>query len=100
MNDDMGTERTLVLVGCGKMGTAMLRGWLTAGAASRFFVVEPAGVPAELATAAQIEWHVAATALPSGLVPDVVVLAVKPQIIDTVLPSYRRWARPGTLFVS
>ena len=27
--------RRLVLVGCGKMGTAMLRGWLAAGVASR-----------------------------------------------------------------
>ena len=36
-------RRTLALVGCGKMGSALLRGWIAGGAASRFFVVEPAG---------------------------------------------------------
>ncbi len=30
--------------------------------------------------------------------PDAVVFAVKPQIIDAVLPAYRRWVRPQTLF--
>jgi len=100
MNDDMGTERTLVLVGCGKMGTAMLRGWIAAGAASQFFVVDPAGAPSDLTAAGGIEWHAAAETLPRGLVPDAVVLAVKPQIVDTVLPGYRRWVRPETLFVS
>jgi hypothetical protein len=28
------------------MGTAMLRGWIAAGVASRCVVVEPAGIPA------------------------------------------------------
>src|SRR5260370_18661698 len=82
------------------MGTAMLRGWLGAGAASRFFVVEPAGPPPELASFAEIEWHVAAETLPHELVPDAVVLAVKPQIIDAILPDYRLWVCPETLFVS
>jgi pyrroline-5-carboxylate reductase len=95
-----GTDGTLVLVGCGKMGSAMLRGWLGAGAASRFFVVEPAGKPPELASLAEIEWYLNAEALPRELVPDAVVLAVKPQVVDAVLPDYRLWVRPETLFVS
>ena len=49
--------RTLVLVGCGKMGSALLRGWIASGAASRFRVVEPAGVPPGFATAAGVSWH-------------------------------------------
>ena len=35
--------------------------------------------------------------LPAALAPDAVVLAVKPQVMDDVLPAYRRWARPQTL---
>ena len=100
MGDGEGPRRSLVLVGCGKMGTAMLRGWLAGNAASGFFVVEPEGVPPGLASAAHIEWHTAADTLPSELVPDAVVFAVKPQIIDSALPRYRRWAHPETLFVS
>jgi pyrroline-5-carboxylate reductase len=47
-----------------------------------------------------VEWHTSADTLPDDLAPDAVVFAVKPQIIDAVLPSYRRWVRPETLFVS
>ena len=91
---------TIVLVGCGQMGSAMLRGWLVQGAARRFVVVEPAGLPAVFAGAANVAWHPAADALPADMPPDVVVFAVKPQIIDDALPPYRRWARPQTLFIS
>ncbi len=94
------SARTLVLVGCGKMGAALLGGWLAGGAARQFLVVEPAGPPPGLAAADNISWHAAAEALPAAAAPDAVVFAVKPQVIDDVLPGYRRWARPETLFVS
>src|SRR5260370_31494388 len=97
---DGGRPRTLVLVGCGKMGTAMLRGWAAAGVAERFLVVEPAGMPPGLGSQAEIACYPAAEALPTDLAPDAVVFAVKPQVVDAVLPGYRRWARPGTLFLS
>ena len=93
-------RRSLVLVGCGKMGTAMLRGWLGGGSISRFHVVEPEGRPPGFPLAPEVGWHTAADTLPDDLAPDAVVFAVKPQIIDAVLPAYRRWARPETLFVS
>lgn len=95
-----GPLRTLVLVGCGKMGTAMLRGWLASQVASRFSVVEPAGMPRGLSSLSEVLWYPTAEGLPSGPAPDAVVFAVKPQVIDAVLPHYRRWARPGTLFLS
>jgi len=92
--------RTLVLVGCGQMGSALLRGWIAGRAASRFCVVEPAGPPPDLAGAGDVSWHRAAAELPTAPAPDAVVLAVKPQALDDLLPDYRRWAAPGTLFVS
>src|SRR5260370_33647973 len=82
------------------MGSAMLRGWLARGAAERFLVVVPAGTPAGLAEAAGVEWHRTASDLPAGLALDAVVFAVKPQLIDAVVPAYRRWVRPQTLFLS
>ena len=91
---------TLILVGCGQMGSAMLRGWLARGAAQRFLVIEPAGAPALLAAAATVGWHRASDDLPAGLNPDAVVFAVKPQLIDAIVPAYRHWVRPQTLFVS
>ncbi|HEV2334279.1 MAG TPA: pyrroline-5-carboxylate reductase [Stellaceae bacterium] len=91
---------TLILVGCGQMGSAMLRGWIARGAARRFFVVEPAGAPSALADATGVTFFSAADDLPADLEPDAVVFAVKPQVIDAVVPAYRRWVRPQTLFLS
>ncbi len=99
-NGSESARRTLVLVGCGKMGSALLRGWIASAAASRFCVVEPAGPPPELAGAAGVSWHRTPATLPNGPAPDAVVFAVKPQAIDEVLPDYRRWVAPPTLFVS
>jgi pyrroline-5-carboxylate reductase len=91
---------TIVLVGCGQMGRAMLRGWLASGAAERFAVVEPEGPPMALAASDRVDWHRDASELPAALAPDAVVFAIKPQIMDAVLPPYRRWAGPETLFLS
>ena len=95
-----GDEGPLVLVGCGKMGSALLRGWIAAGAAKRFWVVEPEGAPPELVGADEVDWHRTAEELPPQPMPAAVVFAVKPQVVDSVVPAYRRWARPETLFVS
>ncbi|MGH7048618.1 MAG: pyrroline-5-carboxylate reductase [Stellaceae bacterium] len=92
--------RTLVLVGCGKMGSALLRGWIADRIAGRFLVVEPAGAVADFAAEGAVSWYRSAEELPAEPAPDAVVFAVKPQIIDAVLPGYRRWAAAPTLFVS
>jgi pyrroline-5-carboxylate reductase len=91
---------TVVLVGCGQMGSAMLRGWLKSGAAARFVVVEPAGAPEVLAPSPRVDAHRAASELSDGLAPDAVVFAVKPQVIADIVPAYRRFARPQTVFMS
>ena len=91
----------LLLVGGGKMGGAMLRGWLKAGLAPRdAAVVDPVAAP--LAAEAKQGVVICDTpdALPKDFKPRVVVLAVKPQMMAGALPSYRRFATPGTLILS
>jgi pyrroline-5-carboxylate reductase len=100
MGGDGERNRTLVLVGCGKMGSALLRGWRAGKVADRFHVVEPAGRPSGFSDAADIAWHAEPESLPEGLMPDAVVFAVKPQAVDAVVPFYRRWVAPQTLFLS
>jgi pyrroline-5-carboxylate reductase len=39
--DAAGSSRGVLLVGCGKMGGALLEGWLERGVAPGFAVVEP-----------------------------------------------------------
>ena len=91
---------TLLLAGCGKMGGAMLDGWLKAGIASSVAVVEPSGLPESLRGNPAVFLADSPDALPAAFVPDVVVLAVKPQVMDSVLPAYRALVRPGTVFLS
>jgi len=95
------SRRRLLLVGCGKMGGAMLRGWLARGMVpAHVVVVEPmAEAPGDLAGRGIA--HVAMPgAIAAGFAPDVVVLALKPQFMDEAIGSYARYARPETLFLS
>jgi len=92
----------ILLVGCGKMGGAMLAGWRERGvAASDVIVVEPA---AALADAAARDHGVRAVAtpgeVPAGFVPGTVVLAVKPQMMDAAIGAYRHHAEAGALMLS
>lgn len=75
------TTGSLWLVGCGNMGGAMLRRWVASGIDRESITVIDPGTPAVpegvrvLADAADAPQ------------PDVVVLAVKPQQLDTVAPA-------------
>lgn len=92
----------LLLVGGGKMGGAMLAGWLARGiSADQVTIVEPdAGRAADLAATHGVTVAGAADALDEGLAPTVVVIAVKPQVMDDVVPGYRRFAAPSCVFLS
>ncbi len=93
----------LLLVGGGKMGEALLQGWLARGLpAGEAHVVEPdAGRRAALA-AAGVRAAAGPGDLPPGLAPRALVLAIKPQVMDdaAVLGAYRERAGPGTVVVS
>jgi len=86
--------RGLVLLGCGKMGGAMLRGWLDGGLdAASVYVVDPH--PAEWLSAAGVNVN---GALPPD--PAIVLIAVKPQMMAEALPTLRGHGNGTTLFVS
>ena len=91
----------VLLVGAGRMGGAMIDGWLSQGVPPERLL---AVVPSEERRAALADKGVQAVAapeaLPADLVPSVVVLAVKPQKMDAVLPAYARFAGPETVFLS
>ena len=98
---DLKLSRPLLLVGCGKMGSAMLSGWLESGiAAGGVIAVEPMGMPPEFLGVAGVEVVASADELTDDLDPEVVVFAVKPQQMDDVTPAYRRFAGCNTAFLS
>lgn len=97
----MRLDGPLLLVGCGKMGGALLRGWLDRGLPpAEVAIVEPNAKTICESLPAGLRLLPDAAALPADFAPAVVVLAVKPQAMDGVLPAYRRFVRPGTVFLS
>ena len=96
----MSLSGPLLLVGCGKMGGALLRGWLQRGVRpGEIIVVEPnAGPIADLVAQGVVVVDDGAR-LPAGLRPALILLAVKPQMMDAALPGYQRFVG-GPVFLS
>ena len=91
----------LLLVGCGKMGGALLAGWIERGVEpSEIGVIESISAAGEAAAARGARVVGEAALLEPDFAPAVVVLAVKPQQMDPVLAGVRRFAGSGTVFLS
>jgi pyrroline-5-carboxylate reductase len=89
--------RGLLLLGCGKMGTALLEGWLAGGLApGDVSVLEPAPAP-RLEELARRGLRLNADLPPD---PAVAVLAVKPQMMGAALPRLVALGNGATLFLS
>ncbi len=87
-------EQGLVLLGCGKMGSAMLAGWLEHGLpAASVSVIDP--FPSDWLQAQGVNIN---TDLPAK--PAVVLVAVKPQMIGEALPSIQALGGGDSLFIS
>lgn len=97
MSLDAINERGLVLLGCGKMGTAMLEGWLVNG-------VKPASVtiidpyPSDRLVELQAEGLRINVNLPAF--PAICILAVKPQMMGEALPQITALGNGTTVFLS
>jgi pyrroline-5-carboxylate reductase len=84
----------LVLLGCGKMGTALLTGWLAAGVpAASVWVIEPN--PTDWLKASGVHLN---KGVPPA--PAVALLAVKPQMMGAALPALQALGNGTTLFIS
>lgn len=94
------SDFSICLVGAGNMGGAMLSGWLQSGIApDRITVVDPS--PNETISAIMARHGLSATGeAPQDMVADVLVVAVKPQLMDAVLPRVAHLAGPQTVSVS
>ena len=86
--------RGLVLLGCGKMGSAMLRGWLDEGLdPGAVWVVDP--MPSDWLKNTGVHLN---QDLPEA--PSVVLIAVKPQMMSEALPRIAAMGARGTVFIS
>jgi pyrroline-5-carboxylate reductase len=91
----------LLLVGCGKMGGALLRGWFRQGVdPKQVYVVDPAPKDLDDVQSAGVHILTSPDQLPGGLEPAIILLAVKPQFMDEALGHYKKMAGPKTTFLS
>jgi pyrroline-5-carboxylate reductase len=91
----------LLLAGAGNMGSAMLAGWLEQGLApSQIIVQDPAPPPRtnELLARHGITAQSTLASLPEP--PAVIIVAVKPQVMDEVFPPLGKLAGKNTVVVS
>lgn len=87
-------QKGLVLLGCGKMGSAMLAGWLKGGLpAASVWVLDPH--PSDWLKAQGVHIN---QGVPES--PAIALIAVKPQMMGEALPSMQALGNRDTLFIS
>jgi pyrroline-5-carboxylate reductase len=74
----------VLLIGCGKMGGALLSRWIKAPGTS-FAIVGP-----NMETAPDGVTLFSGPGDVAGRLFDLIIVAIKPQLVDTVLPSYQQ----------
>lgn len=93
------TELSVLLVGCGNMGQALLKGCLSLSRPVRVHVVEPADglrdKAVELGASASAELTV-----PDQFMPEVILLAVKPHLTAAILAECREYLAAGAVALS
>ncbi|MEQ8640271.1 MAG: pyrroline-5-carboxylate reductase [Alphaproteobacteria bacterium] len=95
-------DGAVLLVGGGRMGGALAAGWLARGMApAEVSIIEPDDkVAAALVARLSVRRIREVSAWPDARPPAVVLFAIKPQTMDAVVPDYRRFVGPDTLFLS
>ncbi|MCG8491707.1 MAG: pyrroline-5-carboxylate reductase [Sneathiellales bacterium] len=92
---------SVLLVGCGNMGRAMLGGWIEQNVKPNdILVVDPSTQNLELAAKTGCRIFTSPLLIEEGYQPDVIVLAVKPQVMEEVIPTYRNYVEKGALIIS
>lgn len=86
---------SLLLVGCGNMGSAMLSSWRKnpAHGISEFYVIDP-----NYSTSGSVFKDL--PTLPENIRPEIIVFAAKPQQLAEILPAYKKRFGYSTLYIS
>ena len=90
-------ERGILLIGCGKMGTAMMEGWLAAGLSPSSIHVRDPNPSPRLSSLAEQGLYLNA---PLPAAPALCLIAVKPQMMGEALPGIAALGGGPTLFLS
>jgi pyrroline-5-carboxylate reductase len=83
-------KQRLLLVGCGAMGGALLKAWTLAKLDFDIRVIDP-GTGTHLKSLEDLSVKYC---------PNIVIFAVKPQLLPQILPDYKIYTKSGCLFIS
>ncbi|NQZ13365.1 MAG: pyrroline-5-carboxylate reductase [Alphaproteobacteria bacterium] len=89
---------TILLAGCGKMGSAMVQGWISKNLLKHTYILDPNGLPDELQGNDCISLETPENIDFSTI--DLVVLAVKPQIMADVCATMKPHINENTPLLS
>lgn len=78
----------LLLVGCGNIGSALLKLWVSNKVFNNIVVIQPSMSQANnFLDTALVRFVVSFRSIPDGFMPDLTVLAIKPQLFKTLMPD-------------
>ncbi|MBL0371959.1 pyrroline-5-carboxylate reductase [Rhizobium sp. KVB221] len=90
----------IVLIGAGNMGGAMAAGWIKSGIAGSSIIAADPNPSDAMKARFEGSGLQFVAAPPDGMTAAVIFVAVKPQVMEAVLPSYRKIIGPETIVIS
>jgi pyrroline-5-carboxylate reductase len=93
-------KQKLLLVGCGKMGSALLAGWLGRDIDDIDVAVVEPSTKDFLENGFNVPVVNSLDKLNVEFKPNIIVFAVKPQAMDQIVPNYGHFVGPKTMFLS
>jgi len=97
------SSNPILLLGCGKMGSAMLSGWLAQGLCNdAVYIIDPYldHIKTEFDKVSHVQLHQSAESLPKDLKPSFIIAAVKPQMMDDALASLKELDMSSSVILS
>lgn len=89
----------ITVVGCGKMGASLIHGWIKKSLAKQIDIIDPQGLPDSLSSAESV-FHVKQITEADLMRTDIVILCVKPQIMDVVCAGLKDYLPAGAPILS
>ncbi len=93
------TQLSITLIGCGKMGASMIHGWLGANLIKHAEILDPNEIDDSLSSHTDL-FHVKLMESLSLAKTDIIILAVKPQIMDDVCAELSKILPAGIPVIS
>lgn len=90
----------IILIGAGNMGGAMAAGWVKSGIPGNQIIAADPNPPEAMKARLGASGIRFAAGAPEGVTASVIFVAVKPQVMDKVLPAYRPLIGEDTIVVS